>query len=116
MWEIALLIVAVAVLLLVVAVIPVLLQVRDTAKELEFTLRETRTTIALVRRVAEKADGVVEQGRSLVEGAGRAFSAVEGTLGNARMRTGLTWAATALQALPVALAAFRLVRQFRRKE
>ncbi len=116
MWEIALLIVAVAVFLLVVAAIPVLLQIRDTAKELEFTLREARTTIALAHRVAEKADAVVEQGRSLAEGAGRAFSAVEGTLGNACMRTGLTWAVTALQALPVALAAFRLVRRFRRKE
>jgi hypothetical protein len=103
------------VLLLVVATIPALLQIRDTAKELEFTLRETRTTIAQVRQVAEKADGVIEQGRTLVEGAGRAFSAVEGTIGNAQMRKGLSFAATALQALPVAIAAFRLVRQFRRK-
>jgi hypothetical protein len=115
MWEIALLIVAVSFAVLVVFIVPVLLQLRDAAKELEFTLRRTGEILAKVEIMSNKAEEVIDQGKVVMDGAGRAFVAVDRLLGKQGTRYAVKALTVALEVFPVVMTARKLFTRSERR-
>ncbi len=115
MWEIALLIVAVAFLLLVVFFIPTLLQIRDSAKELEFTLKEFRETLVKVNNAVDKADQSLEEGRKALRKIEKALETVDQTLGGSTLRFLAKPVSGLLEAMPVILSAGKIYRKYIRR-
>lgn len=116
MWELALLIVAIAFAVLVMFTIPALLQARDSLKELEFTLRETRDAVQKLREVTGKAEEILAKGKAFVGGAEKAFASVAPALGKSGAHTIGKILTIALEAVPVALAAQKLFTKLRRRD
>ena len=113
MIDVALLIAAGAFAVLVLFTVPVLLQLRDAAKELEFTLREAREAIRRIRELSEKAEAVVDRGRTVVDGASKALMAVDGILGKAGRGMVSRVLTTAIEFFPVAMAGLKLFNRYK---
>jgi hypothetical protein len=116
MWEIALLIVSLAFLALVIFTLPILFQLFHAARELELTLREARLTLERVRVISEKAETAVDQGTQVIQGAGRALAAIDGILGKNGTRYAAKIITTALEVMPVVLAAKKLFTNLKRRK
>jgi hypothetical protein len=116
MWELALLIVSIAFSVLVIFTIPFLLQLFHSTRELELTLRETREAIRKIREISDKAEVVVDQGKTVMEGAGRALAALDGLLGNKGATYVTKVLTTAINFMPVAMAAQKLFATLKRRK
>ena len=112
MWEIALLIIAVAFLLLVIFAIPVLLQVKDSAKELEFALKEFRETLTRVNVVVDEIDQSVKTGSKTLRKLDRTLEAVEQTFGTSTFKVVSKPLTGILEAMPVILSASKIYRKY----
>ena len=112
MWEIAILIIAVAFVVLVAFTIPALLQIRDSAKEFEFTLRETRETIKRIREISEKAEDGIEKGRQAVMKLDKTLTAIDQTIGGSTLKVMTKPLSALLEFAPVILSASKIYKKY----
>jgi len=115
LWQIAILIIAIAFLGLVVFTIPALLQIRDAAKEFEFTLKETRETLAKVREITEKAEEGIDKGKRTVERLDKALTTIDQTIGASTLKTMTKPISAILDILPVVISASKIYKKFKRR-
>ncbi len=112
MWEIAVVVIAIAFLLLVIFTIPSLLQIRDSAKELEFTLKEFRETLKKVNVVVEEIDQSVKTGSKTLRKLDRTLEAMEQTFGTSSFKLVTKPLTGILEAMPVILSASKIYRKY----
>lgn len=112
MWEIAILIIAIAFVVLVVFTIPALLQIRDSAKEFEFTLRETRETLKRIREISEKAEEGIEKSKSAIVKLDKTLTAIDQTIGGSTLKAMAKPLSALFEFAPVILSASKIYKKY----